>query len=222
MITDIYKSYVAGFFDGEGCISAQAYYQKGKYEKYPRITMQINVTQSSIEVLEFIQKVFGGNIKLHIKESDKWKNCYRLTITGRDKMKFFLESILDYSIVKKDEIILGLELVNTFREDNLGCVALPESVHEIRRNIYNKLIHRKPKVPTRGDSCEQTPNMLENPERAISRHRPFKSGKAPETTKEHLERDGGIVRAVWEHTELDRNTQAPEMGNNNCFGHQVT
>ena len=56
--------------------------------------------------------------------------------------------------------------------------------------------------------------MLETPERAISRHRPFKTGKAPETTKGHLVRDGGIVRAVQECTECSRNDYTPEMGNN--------
>jgi hypothetical protein len=185
-MTEQYKAYVSGFFDGEGCVSMQAYYQKGKYEDNPRISMQLNLTQISVEVLEYVKKEFGGRIHLHSKPNSRHKDCYRWTVSGKKNMKFFLESIVDYSIVKKEEILLGLEFIETLRDENLGCKPLPEHIHVLRRDIYNKLIHRKPTVPTGSDSCEQTPNMLENPERAISRHRPFKAGKAPETTKEHL------------------------------------
>jgi len=208
MISDTYKAYVAGFFDGEGCVSMQAYYQKGKYEKFPRIAMLVNITQNSREVLDNIQNVFGGRVGAHNPSN----NCYRLNISGKQKMKFFLESILPYSIVKKEDILLGLMFIETLRDENLGCIPLDESVHELRRSIYNKLNRRSPVVPTRSDSCEQTLNMLEHPERAISRHRPY--GKASETTKGHLEKDDGIVRAAWEHAESGRNDQTPEMGNN--------
>ena len=185
-MTEQYKAYVAGFFDGEGCVSAQAYYQKGKYEIYPRITMQLNITQTSKEVLEYIQKEFGGRVGQHSRKNPRHKDCYRLVITGKKNMEYFILSVIDYSIVKKDELSLGLDFVKTLRDSNLGCLSLPEHVHILRRNIYNKLVHRKSTVPTRSDSRKQTPNMLETPERAISRHRSVKAGKAPETTKEHL------------------------------------
>lgn len=209
---DIEKAYIAGFFDGEGCISLQAYYQEGKYGKFPRINMQINITQVNHKVLEYIQQFFGGKIHKGYKDSDKRSDCYKLTITGKINMEYFLDSIKEYVIVKKEDIKYGLEFINTLRSDNLGCVPLPEDIHELRRNIYNKMSRRRPFVPTRGDSCEQTPNMLEHPERAISRHRLY--SKASETTKEHLSGDDGIVRAAWEHAESGRNDQIPEMGNN--------
>ncbi len=201
MITD---SYIAGFFDGEGCVYMQAYYKKGKYEKQPRCTMQISITQKNRTVLDTIQEIYGGTI------SDKG-HCMVLRFTGKNTMYKFLSAIYPFVIEKKKDVELALEFVDTMRSDNLGCVALSDNIHAKRYRIYCELGHRN-MVPTRGDSCQQTPNMLEHPERAISRHRPY--GKASETTKEHLEKDDGIVRAAWEHAESGRNDQTPEMGNN--------
>lgn len=221
MISDTYRSYVAGFFDGEGCVTFQAYYKKGKYEKYPRIVMQINITQTSKEVLEYIQKEFGGSIHFKKSKNINHKSCYKLVLTNRENMKFFLENIVEFCIVKHDDIILGLEFVNTLRSENLGCVSLPEEVHNIRRKIYNESSKNIKQVPVRSDSYTQIPNMLEHPERAISRHRPY--GKAPETTKGHLDTDDGIVRTTWEHVETDRNDQFSSQNEvTDGFGHSVS
>lgn len=200
MITD---TYIAGFFDGEGCVYMQAYYKKGKYEIHPRCTMQISITQKNVIVLQEIQKIYGGTI------SDKG-NCMVLRFTGKDKMYKFLSAISPYVIEKKKDVMLALQFIETMRSENLGCKALSNSIHAQRYRIYCELGSRN-MVPSGSDSVEQTPNMLEHPERAISRHRPY--GKASETTKEHLDTDGGIVRAAWEHAESGRNDQTPEMGN---------
>lgn len=141
---DVVNAYIAGFFDGEGCISSQEYYEKGKYEKYPRISIQVSITNTNKEVLDFICGKFGGLITNHGKAKNHYKTCYAWKLTGKEKMQRFLETILPYTFVKKEDVQLGLELVETLRSENLGCFPLEHEVHMRRLLIHKKLRKRKP------------------------------------------------------------------------------
>lgn len=130
MITD---SYIAGFFDGEGCISSTSQYIKGKYEMFPRVSIQITITQKDKYILELVQNIYGGEI------SEKGSGCHVLRIVGKGNMKRFLTAIYPYSICKKEQIELALSFIETIREENLGCKPLPVCIHEQRGDIHNKL-----------------------------------------------------------------------------------
>jgi hypothetical protein len=125
--------WLAGFFDGEGCITSSSVYQKGKYEIFPRVYIQISITQKDRNILEKIQNEYGGTIH---KDN---KNCFHLRITGKKNMKNILLSIYPYSICKKEQIELALEFIETMREENLGCKALSNSIHEDRERIHSGL-----------------------------------------------------------------------------------
>jgi len=128
--------WLAGFFDGEGCITSKSYYSYGKYIKQPRVVIQITITQKDRTVLDEIQKVYGGAVDT---KHDKKRFCHSWRVTGKENMKRFLTAIYPYSIVKKEQILLALQFIETIREDNLGCVALDDSVHLERGLIHNKL-----------------------------------------------------------------------------------
>jgi hypothetical protein len=125
--------YIAGFFDGEGCITSQLQYITGKYEKYPRVSVQITITQKSTIVLNEIQKMYGGTVRL------KGSGCSVLNITGKDKMHKFLTDITPYLVEKKEQAEIALEFVNSIRTENLGCVALDKDIHEKRELIHRRL-----------------------------------------------------------------------------------
>ncbi len=129
-------SYIAGLFDGEGCISGAKKFIKGKYDKYPRISIQLSITNQNLSCLEFVQEYFGGVIR---DKADKKNKCYVWVLVGKFPMKHFLESILPFTIVKTEQVKLALSFVETIRPEYIGSIPLPEDVHTLRLEIYDKL-----------------------------------------------------------------------------------
>lgn len=125
--------WLAGFFDGEGCISGRSYFCPTKYVNKPRVHLQISITQKDRKILEEIQKNYGGTIY------DKTKACSHIRWLGKNEMKTFLQTIAPFVICKKEQVLLALKFVETIREENLGSKGLSESVHAEREEIYQKL-----------------------------------------------------------------------------------
>ncbi len=91
-------NYLAGFFDGEGCIHGQ------QNESVLRIT----ITQKRRgTVIREIQRYLGyGNVRL------TKTGTYQFMISRREDCKNFLTRILPLSIVKKREIEVAIQLLN--------------------------------------------------------------------------------------------------------------
>jgi hypothetical protein len=99
--------YAAGIFDGEGCVSP--YVANTHKGKYTTVRLRINVTNTSIELLEKLKTVFGvGSIRPK-KRTTRQKSCWQWTVTSK-QAKTVLEKILPYLIVKKDQAIAGIRI----------------------------------------------------------------------------------------------------------------
>jgi len=134
----ISEQYVAGFFDGEGCITTQMQWIQGKYEKYPRVCLQVTIANTDLNILKLIENWFCG--KIHkCSTSGRMKRCYQWRITGKEAMMRFLNTIRPYVAVKKDQVELALEFCDTLRDENLGCVPLSKKTHAIRKRIHDEL-----------------------------------------------------------------------------------
>jgi intein/homing endonuclease len=89
------RRYLAGFFDGEGCVHSQGQY------------VRITIGQRKSEVLYEIQRYLGmGSIT-----SNGPKGGERLTICGRENCKKFIKIVYPYSIVKKKELRVAYALI---------------------------------------------------------------------------------------------------------------
>lgn len=121
--------YIAGFFDGEGCVHFT-----------PDGRVQVGITQQKPEVLYMIQKQFGGGVRI----SDRACCTYRWGSHGKKVTKKFLIAILPYSVVKKTEIELGLEAVELIRDNNLGCTGFSLDELEKRKEFAKKLQRLRP------------------------------------------------------------------------------
>ena len=93
-------AYIAGFLDGEGCISIAA------SSGYPSLQVTANNTEE--EPLLFIQKVFGGSIYWRRPTSVKCKDVYCWSIHGSSAIEV-LEILLPFLIVKKERALLAIE-----------------------------------------------------------------------------------------------------------------
>lgn len=106
MTEDQLLPYLAGFFDGEGCISL-TYVKKDSYHK-----LVIAVAQNERAVLELFQARFGGTIY-----ELKWKKAKRVFYnwmpTGRDRQKAVLTALAPFLIHKKREAEIGLAFIAT-------------------------------------------------------------------------------------------------------------
>lgn len=80
--------YVAGFFDGEGCVS----FAKNRSGIFPRI----NVVNTNFEILKSFQKKFGGDIiplsyrKSNWKQAWSWRLCWTKAVDFLDRLSPYL------------------------------------------------------------------------------------------------------------------------------------
>lgn len=130
------KEYIAGFFDGEGCVSISR-----------DLRMQVRITQKERPVLDLIQSQYGG--KVSIKDR-KLSEMYTLRIVSSREMATFLTDMLPLSIIKRGEIEIGIQFARLIRTDNKGCNPMTELEVERRNELYEKMAAIKGTKITKG------------------------------------------------------------------------
>ena len=91
--------YIAGFFDGEGCIIAD----KNAF------TVRLIITNTQREVLDEIQKVLGGSVRSKSVVGPNRQPAWELRYGKRSTVKHILELLRPYLVVKSVEAWLALE-----------------------------------------------------------------------------------------------------------------
>lgn len=128
------KAYIAGFFDGEGCISIH----KGKiYGKsinpYHRLTIHLaNINEN---IIDYFVDFFGGYKRTNYKCRGKERPCHYWVISTQ-KAANFLKLILPYLKIKKEQATIAIEFQSRY-----SYVSRKVSIEEIEtRDAYaNKL-----------------------------------------------------------------------------------
>lgn len=128
MLTD---EYIAGFFDGEGCVSINT---------GGRCT--VSITQKNPAVLYLIQAKYGGNVRF---KDNRTFNCYNLIITNKRDILKFLKAMLPLCVVKKQEVEIGIEAAERINSDNPGCTPLTVEERAYRMSLRAKMQALKPK-----------------------------------------------------------------------------
>lgn len=134
MTTNAKAAYLAGFMDGEGSFSIVKTYQikrlkDGTKSKNIRYHLHIKITNTSLKVLEWISKNFGGQIGVKKNWPENWKQRYDLTITGNKNMESFILSLLPYLIIKREQALVALEFARLHGQE---C---PEKRNELRQKM---------------------------------------------------------------------------------------
>jgi len=131
------KIYIAGFFDGEGT----AYFAYGKNND--TIIPKIQISNTNKDVILWMANAIGLS-KIRINRRDKskknHKDDYRISISGIYDIKYFIEQIENYCIVKKDI----LSLVKKFCESRLSKPAHTHySDDEFQMYKKSKILNKK-------------------------------------------------------------------------------
>ena len=135
-------SYLAGFFDGEGSVFVSRIWETGKYERYRRLVIRVKATSRDKYVLDLFQDIFGGRV--YQKTGEKEKNyppCYDWVLTGADNIKRFCLHILDYSLIKHEQLMLALRFLRTMYTQFDGSrrlTAQQKNEREVIRQEFKK------------------------------------------------------------------------------------
>lgn len=99
--------YLAGFFDGEGCVTIMLA-SKGKQAQ-----LRVYLTNTCREILELVQLQFGGKIYKASAKSipSNWKQAYHIILHSNKGLKF-LETVEPFIFVKSAQVKLGIEFQN--------------------------------------------------------------------------------------------------------------
>jgi hypothetical protein len=84
--------YVAGFFDGEGCVYL--------YHNMNKLRLQVTVANTNPDVLIKLQEDFGGGLSIRNRETKKHKEIWVWTASGQKAIDF-LKAVQEHLIIKK-------------------------------------------------------------------------------------------------------------------------
>jgi len=108
------NEYLAGLFDGEGCICVTKVKPNIKNrEKNFRYHLVVELSNTYLPILQELKNKYGGNLRFKRKVN---KPCYAWYIS-KDKTNIFLNDIIDFLIIKKSQAILALEFLE-FKKNN--------------------------------------------------------------------------------------------------------
>jgi hypothetical protein len=115
-------AYLAGFFDGEGCIRVN----KTPTEHSPSYHLIVTIANNDRSILDSCLKLYGGDVR----KKDK-RDCYSWSLFNKVHIKQFLLDALPYLVVKRDEALSGMDYIDLGHKKH--C---PEK----REEIYQKLV----------------------------------------------------------------------------------
>lgn len=118
-------AYLAGFFDGEGCIhlaervAYTRYLTKSRGQtrySYSGFVAIIKISQNVRRPLEIFQELFGGKVRVRGHMGEGGRTCRHFEWEcPRTQMIAMLESLIPYLIVKKDEAEVAIRFCQTFQ-----------------------------------------------------------------------------------------------------------
>ena len=102
-------AYLAGLFDGEGCImiiKRKGYSHNHKVNPSPRYSLKIQLTNTNKEVIDWISS-FGWYVRENTNLKKQWKRCW-VVFLHDIRAKEWLEKLLPVLRIKKDEAKLAI------------------------------------------------------------------------------------------------------------------
>ena len=98
-------AYLAGFFDGEGCVRII----KGKnHLGNVQYSLRVIVSNTNDYVLHLYKLSFGGRIQKRKYKKPEWRDCYAWELSST-RAYDFLKCVYPYLILKKAQADLAFE-----------------------------------------------------------------------------------------------------------------
>jgi hypothetical protein len=123
--------YLAGFFDGEGCISL------GRRSDKDQIFLSIRVTNTKLSPLKLFLKEFGGKIFRRNPKTSRSKYSYFWKCYHPQQERFITKVLIPYSIIKKEQGIIALDFLKL--RGTRFSKNLTKSQKELRRVLHLRM-----------------------------------------------------------------------------------
>jgi hypothetical protein len=109
-------AYLAGIIDGEGCIHIGCFRKVTQYRKSPHFQTYIQVSNTSEELIDWLQKIFGGAKRSYTPKQTPINSRKKVFQWGAwsDQITHICELIHPYVVIKKREVEIMLEMRKTF------------------------------------------------------------------------------------------------------------
>ena len=105
--------YVAGLFDGEGCISLVK--QRRTNSPLPSYTMRVVISMTHKPIIKLLQAQFGGNYHERKGANSKTRNSFSL-MWANQQAGTILQILIPHLILKRAEAEVALEYVQTLSQ----------------------------------------------------------------------------------------------------------
>lgn len=109
-------SYIAGLFDGEGCITITKTIRKNNRPYYQLVVI---ILMAEPEFLDKLHEDIGLGKVYKIKNADKEhhkdRSSYRMANTNAE---IFIKALLPFLVLKKNEALTALQFLETFKDQN--------------------------------------------------------------------------------------------------------
>jgi len=99
------RQYVAGFFDGEGCVNITV---RGKVRQ---VCLRVMIVNTDASILQKINLSYGGRLTKPHSAKDGWKLTRQLVFMGAEAFNFLI-SIYPYLEIKKRQAKLAIDFWN--------------------------------------------------------------------------------------------------------------
>jgi len=132
-IDSVEWAYLAGFYDGEGTVTATRQSRKNRW--YYQLRFVINNTNYLL--LEKLQKRFGGSVHSisKIKNRPNWKRSYAWYATSKETCLPIFYGMLPYLRYKNEEINLAIEYWESMITPDPGKSLSDEEIYRRYRII---------------------------------------------------------------------------------------
>ena len=102
--------YVAGLFDGEGCICLCKFHAAAT--NYPTHSLHCVISMTHKPIIKMLHAQFGGIYTQRTVTNDKWRNAFSLQWVSRKAVPF-LEMLRPHLILKAEEADIALAFLHS-------------------------------------------------------------------------------------------------------------
>lgn len=127
--SELDRSYIAGFFDGEGCVN---FGRRGSW------TFMVTVGNTRRDILEWIQTFYGGHIEKVGARHPRQKDFFILHFHGL-RADRFLSDIYPYVRLKKHQVEVGMEIRSLFLPGFNRWLKVPQANIQRRYELMAEL-----------------------------------------------------------------------------------
>jgi hypothetical protein len=136
---DISAEYMAGLFDGEGCLYVHEVHTKRKHGTIHHMMARAVISSTYLPLLIAVREKWGGSVHPDTQASGK-RQSWRLDFNSHEELLGLLRAIQPYVIIKKDQIDFFLaEFAPTMRAGRGKHLPLSPEQHAKRAEVKAKL-----------------------------------------------------------------------------------